>query len=370
MTQLPLPLDCTISLKPPLASRSKTCAICGKVFPYRKGCGSWKYCGPDCHEKGIRARQLRQREKAKRQKHRLKRTRQCVQCGAQFVVVTKRARPIYCSERCRAKAKDDGTYKTRLSTKPRPCLCCGKIETLKRGRKYCSQCAEPMRLRTMAMLKRHNAIRKELNEIRKRCKARIKQRKERKERAACVRAFRRLDSNAAVARELGLSDTRTHAHLRGYAYYQKKQQDRKASSRWRKGSLRAGKVSALFRAESDLSEHIHKQVKAHGHPIEDEVSVPGLTGRRIDALITIGNTLFGCEYKVTNHTAIADQCFGQAILKSIAFDAVPVCVFASDLMVDPTLSTVCKQMDVILCNELDIVEKLERHAKDVQVVAS
>lgn len=87
--------------------QERVCVVCGARF---KGNGVARYCSPEC-----RKRAASERAKGWYKENKGGDERVCPVCGKAFRALTKRR--MYCSERCKSKAKDDRKREERERSK-------------------------------------------------------------------------------------------------------------------------------------------------------------------------------------------------------------------------------------------------------------
>ncbi len=86
--------------------------------------------------------------------------------------------------------------------------------------------------------------------------------------------------------------------------------------------------------------------------------------RRCDFVISIKtrhqqNVKIAVECKIDQKTTNMDCCLGQAIVSAAIHDATPCVCVPSDFHPDKDYTEACKKYGIILCNEINVIEKIK-----------
>jgi hypothetical protein len=337
--------------------RLKECAICGEEFITHGYGGNRKFCGKECAKLHTTACA---REAALVRAAKTK-TATCATCGTVFKLAHHDTRGKYCSARCR------GTGKNPKSK--RVCCVCGKTFYRTAVNKTCStECARLLRAHANHMQRRNGEAVRAISEAKAAAKAIIDRREFRRQCAVRLRMFKKLGSNAEVARAMGETEGKTHQYLSGCNGYRRAQRKRSEDSQWRRGSMRAGSLSKLFKTERQFVNAVTETLRNAGMIVESEVSMPGSTRRKIDLIAHTLFGRFGIECKNGNKTSDADQCMGQSLVKCRMRNLMPACCFPSDSTPDPDFMAVAASFGVAVGNEINIADKLMESTNETSII--
>jgi hypothetical protein len=331
--------------KPP---RDKVCENCGEIFVVQGyGAGSRKFCSKECA--AMHTARIKQ-EAALARASKVK-TAMCAICGKEFALSFYDTRGKYCSKQCKDSAKSDKNKKT--------CIICGEsFHTWKTNATCSEDCKDKILAYNIQKQRINGRAAADIREIKKKVIERVTFRKTRDAVCCRLRLFRKTKNAAEVARLMQESETATNALLRKSKAYRKAQEKRSTNSNWRKTSIHSGSLSAAFKTERSFVKAVTENLRAAGMIVEQEVSMPGSTRRKIDLVVHSLFGRFGIECKNGNKTSDADQCFGQALIKCRMKNLIPVCCFPSDSTPDPDFMAVARSFNVPIANETNIVDKI------------
>jgi hypothetical protein len=321
--------------------RSYKCAYCAKQYTGRPRV----YCGSECRRQAMN--ELSKHKTIKKQYDKPT-SAICKHCGEEYPLNPESKNRKYCSIGCAKLA-----FKTHKAT----CIRCG-IEFMrepKSKQKFCGiECS------SIAESEKHASARLIKDEVRRRQNAEKLQRKKEHRHQCAIRLalFRKHKSNAAVSRILQEPETTTHGYLKGNKAYSRIQKQKSKFSAWRKNGTKSGMISSLYPKEKLLCDEIEKRISEKKAYYEREIVVIGNTKRRADFIVSTLYGKFIVEAKNTNYTSDVDCAIGQALVRSIPFDAIPVVAFPSDLVIDSVALESARRLGVRVVDETSITREL------------
>jgi len=326
-------------------AKTCVCQICNQKFVVARP-GPVKFCSKEC---AVLHAQILQRESvAKRVMSTMIKT--CEFCGHEFKIGWHQESKKFCSLQCRKLAM-------RKSIKTNECIVCGNSHN--RKAQTCGDvCYHKLLQYRMYQISKEYECDRDIKEAKRTAKQKLKEKNIRPLIAKMLKAYRKCGSCEQVASLFSKSASETNRLLNTSKAYKKRVNSKRNKSTWRIESLRVGSLSKLFRYEKDFQNAVVLKLRECGVIVEQEVFTSKKTNRKIDLVVHSLFGRFGVECKNGNKTSDADQCLGQAVLKSALLNIKPVCCFPSDCTPDAEFFSVCSKLGVVVCNENNITERI------------
>ncbi len=124
-------------------------------------------------------------------------------------------------------------------------------------------------------------------------------------------------------------------------------------------------VTKLFEDEDHFCDVVERKILAASFDYTREAyKITQDKLRRCDFVISIKtrhqqNVKIAVECKIDQKTINMDCCLGQAIVSAAIHDATPCVCVPSDFHPDKDYTKACKKYGIILCNEINVIEKIK-----------
>jgi transposase len=179
--------------------------------------------------------------------------------------------------------------------------------------------------------------------------------------ARIIKLWRSGNHIKQIAKMFGRSESWVHSRAIYCRGYKKKSRQRIAESKWRSMEQRSRCQSAKYKNEKTFSDCVYNQVKDNFDVVKREEPASNHGDmRRVDLFVMDGLFRYAIELKNTNRSARSDQCFGQALVKAVQMNAIPVCVWPDDVRIDIVIKQAAKHYGCIVCNESELICSIKK----------